>query len=72
MSENDIILKRSFKENNPIPWKNLDHQYRPAINLSLEEMKAYCRFRGKKLLTVQHYDAATFSPERYLWEYQKG
>ncbi len=37
------------------------HHY-PASDLSLEEMKSFCRFHGKKLMEAHVWDAASFIP----------
>ena len=57
---------------------------KPAIGLSIEQMQAFCAFRGKQLLPAHIYDAASFMPVDldearpqkvvrgpYPWSYQR-
>ena len=36
----------------------------PATNLTLKQMKSYCKFRGKHLLNAHTFDASTFLPSK--------
>lgn len=45
---------------NHMNHNEMEHDDQPATQLSLRQQKAYCTFRGKKLLTAPLFDAATF------------
>jgi hypothetical protein len=48
-----------------IPYPKVVDFPKPATNLSLNQMKAYCQHSGKRLLTPHLFDAASFLPRNF-------
>jgi hypothetical protein len=60
----DIFIWAKLTKNKTIleKVKGRTKSWLPATNLTKNEMKQYCAFRGKQILTAKLFDAATFLP----------